>query len=76
MNTKQTPKPYRPTEEEKSAVLDLKNFYDWLQIQHRCEDQEIEELTAAQLKKQRAAVRNAYKGALMIQKALKDFTWG
>jgi hypothetical protein len=72
MKPKQTPKPYRPTEKEVSAVLDLQNFYDWLQIQHECENYESE-LTKAQLIKQRNAVRNAYKGALLIEKALKDF---
>lgn len=65
-------KPYRPTEAEKDAVHDFPNLYDWLQIQHECESEE-QELSAAQLKKQREAIRNAYKGALMIQKALKDF---
>jgi hypothetical protein len=72
MKPKQTPKPYQPTEKEVSAVLDLQNFYDWLQIQHECESYESD-LTKTQLIKQRNAVRNAYKGALMIEKALKDF---
>lgn len=69
---KSLPKRYRPTDAEDSAVLDLANFYDWLQIQHQCEENE-EELTHAQIVKQRKAIRNAYKGALMIQKALKNF---
>jgi hypothetical protein len=72
MNTKQTPKPYRPSEAEKNALHDLPALYDWVQIQHKSESEE-EELNARQLKKQREAIRNAYKGALMIQKALKDF---
>lgn len=72
MNTKQTPRPYRPTEAEKNAVHDFPELYDWLQIQHECESEE-QELNATQLRKQREAIRNAYKGALMIQKALKDF---
>ena len=63
---------YQPTKAEVSAVLDLANFYDWLQIQHQCEEEE-EELTPAQRRKQHKAIKNAYKGALMIKKALNDF---
>jgi len=71
--TKQT---YCPTEAEKDAVFKISfgcffALYDWLQIQHDCEDEE--ELTPAQQRKQQRAIKNAYKGALLIQKAMKDF---
>ena len=48
MNTKQTPKPYRPSEAEKNALHDLPALYDWVQIQHESESEE-EELNARQL---------------------------
>jgi hypothetical protein len=68
--TKQT---YCPTEAEKNAVFEIEipSLYDWLQIQHDCEDEE--ELTPALQRKQQRAIKNAYKGALLIQKAMKDF---
>jgi len=68
-----TTKHYQPTMEEKDAVSKFSFLYDYLQIQHDCEDEEEEELTPAQQRKQQRAIKNAYKGALLIQKAMKDF---
>jgi hypothetical protein len=73
-------KHHQPTDAEKKAVAELGGYngflFDILETQHSCEDYEEEELTQARIKKQKRAIKNAYKGALLIQKALKDFQWG
>ena len=68
--TKQT---YCPTEAEKKAVFEISFLYDWLQFQRHFGSYADEELTPAQQRKQQRAIKNAYKGALLIQKAMKDF---
>ena len=71
-----TTKHYKPTKKEINAVLDVsilaRFLHDWLQTQHINEEEE-NELTQLQQIKQRQAVENAYKGALLIKKAVKDF---
>ena len=69
-----TTKHYQPTMEEKDAVLQISDraqfLYDWLQIQHENEE---EELPTALQRKQQRAIKNAYKGAILIEKAMRDF---
>jgi hypothetical protein len=65
-----TTKHYQPTMEEKDAISKFSFLYDWLQIQHENEE---EELPPALQRKQQRAIKNAYKGALLVQKAMKDF---